>query len=238
MAKNLDSLSPKPGEKIAEVIPPEIVISTPATIQGAQITEADISAAKTPNPDSFESLFPEPSVAIASPPTWIWWVLLVVSSIGLGIVGYRLVNYKVDSFIALSPTPTSQVKSSSALASATPTTSPISTPTPTTTATPTATPTTTPNTIDKSTITMRVLNGTAVNGAATTVKGVLEKAGFSVRTTGNAKTQTYTSTIIYYQTGKLDEAKLVQAALSQYSPTLQESTSVASPDIILVVYGG
>ena len=84
---------------------------------------------------------------------------------------------------------------------------------------------------------MRVLNGTTVSGAAATAKTTLEQAGFTVRTTGNANHQTYTSTVIYYETGDLAQAQSVQQALSGYSPTLEESSSLASPDQVLVVVG-
>jgi hypothetical protein len=258
MAKSLDSLSPnKPGEKSPEVStplsmpvaatpdkpanpapPPAPIEKTDVPMESTAVIDTEATPAEA-NPDSFESLFPEPSVAIAGPPTWIWWMLLIVSSVGLGYIGYKLVNNKVDSFIALSPTPTvvtaksSPTTAATATAVATPT--PASSATPASTVTPAASPTS--SATAKSAITMRVLNGTLVNGAATTVKGVLEKAGFTVRTTGNAKSQSYQSTTIYYQTGNLPEAQQVQAALSQYSPSLAESTSLASPDMILVVYG-
>jgi hypothetical protein len=65
---------------------------------------------------------------------------------------------------------------------------------------------------------------------------VLEQAGFTVSTIGNANNQTYQTTVVYYQTGYLAQAQMVEAALSKYSVSLQES-SIASPDQVLVVMG-
>ena len=69
-----------------------------------------------------------------------------------------------------------------------------------------------------------------------TAQNILEKAGFTVRTIGNAKNQTYESTIIYYQTGQLSNAQKIGKALTSYSITYTES-SLASPDAVLVVIG-
>jgi hypothetical protein len=83
---------------------------------------------------------------------------------------------------------------------------------------------------------MRVLNGTKESGAAGTARTTLTKAGFTVRTIGNAKNQDYTDTYVYYQSGRKAEADQVAAALSSYKPVLQES-SLASPDMVLIVIG-
>ncbi len=255
MAKNLDSLSPaksdkpadKPIEKPAEAAekPADTAAAaTPAPSEPAASAKAaeapaaskdekgekPVDPTASPATDTFESMFPEPSVTIAGPPSWIWWLLLIIASVGLGLVAYRLLNGRVDSWLSLtsSSTPT-------ASASATPTAS--GTPAATATPTPALTTPTPAASIDKSAVTLRVLNGTTKAGIATTIKTTLQDAGFTVRTVGNAKTQNYQSTLIYYQTGKLAEAQAVQSALSQYSPTLEESTTLASPDMILVIYG-
>ena len=246
MPKSLDSLSN--GAKPAK---------TPATEAPAPSTAPEVKAEETLTPiapvspepnketaslatDSFESLFPEPTVAISGPPSWIWWVLLILASIGLGLVGYKLLNSKVDSWLSLSGTASPKA---SAAVTALPTISATSTPEPSSqpTVSPTASlsPTSTPTAgtpLAKSSVTLRVLNGTTTAGAASTVKSLLEKAGYTVKSIGNAHSQTYQSTVIYYQTGRLEEAKLVQTALNSYSATIEEST-LASPDMILVVYG-
>src|ERR1044072_3783560 len=37
--------------------------------------------------DSFDAMFPEPNVAISGPPSWIWWVLLLLATAVLAFVG-------------------------------------------------------------------------------------------------------------------------------------------------------
>lgn len=217
----------------------ETVTSTPAAAAtptaAADATTPTAAAAATPpteNPDSFETLFPEPGIAISGPPSWIWWVLLIVASAVLGVVAYGLAQGKFNGWFGISAkaTPTPSIS-----ASAKPTTTPSASAA--TSATPTATPTASASASTKSSITMRVLNGTKVTGAANGAKSTLEKAGFTVRTIGNANNQDYESTVIYYATGHKADAESVQAALSTYTITLEESTTLANPDMILVVIG-
>lgn len=261
MKKHIDSLSKNKGtepakeEQPIEETPPteeakpatvEKVEPTPATPEAGPteaVTEPG-EAAKAPEgttppeevdkeaagSDSFETLFPEPSVAIAGPPSWIWWLLLIIASAVLGVVGYSLAQGKLNNWFGT----TKATPTASAVAKATATPSTTATPTSSATSTPTTTPTT--NAVVKSAVTMRVLNGTKVTGAAATAKTTLEKAGFTVRTTGNAANQNYTSSYVYYQSGRQAEAEAVKAALSDYSITLEEST-LASPDMVLVVIG-
>jgi len=68
------------------------------------------------------------------------------------------------------------------------------------------------------------------------MKTTLEKDGFTVRTIGNANNQKYTTTTIYYQSGKQAQAQAVADALAPLTTTLQES-SLANPDMVLVVVG-
>lgn len=178
--------------------------------------------------DRFENLFPQPTVSITRPPAWFGWILLVLALAGLGFLGYDLANGRVNQWLSTGePTP---------LATPTPTPEPTATPTPVATPTPTPTATPTPS-LDKTAVSIRVLNGTGAAGAAAAVKADLEKAGFTVRTVGNAKSQTYQKTVLYYRSGKQEEAKAVQAALSRYQSELVESDSLASPDTVLVVSG-
>jgi hypothetical protein len=196
---------------------------TPAT---PSATPATIATSE-PQKDSFEELFPEPRVALGAPPTWLWWVLLLVVSIVLGIVGYALTRHNLKDWLSTNPTPS---PSATAIVTAT------ATPEPTATATPDPTPTATPTTVDNTKVTLRVLNGTTTSGAASKAATILEKSNFKVRTTGNAKTQDYKATIIYYTVGNQAEAEAVQAGLTGYTATLQEST-LASPDMVLVIIG-
>ena len=216
-----------PATPAVETVAPAEAKTEPAT---EPVDAATPAVPGTPaKEDTFEALFPEPSVAIAGPPSWIWWTLLLVASVVLGVLGYGLARNHLNGWLAVAPkaTPTPTVS-----VSATPT----ATPTATASATPTPTPTPTPAALAKKDITLRVLNGTTTTGAAGAAKTILEKDGFTVRTTGNAKTQDYLTTVIYYQTGHEAEAKLVQTGLPTYSTTLTEST-LSNPDMVLVVIG-
>ena len=243
MAKQIDSLSRGPAAAKPADTSGAPAVSTP--FSGASSTPVTATPTKTTEPtpsvetaapgsndgskSEYDQLFPEPSLAVAGPPAWIWWLLLLIASVVVGIVGFKLTGGKVTSWLQSSATP-----KASPLAAATPTPSATATPTPTATATatPVATPTPTPSA--KASISLRVLNGTTIAGAASKAKATLENDGFTVRTTGNATHQTYTSTVIYYQTGQLTAAQQVAASLSAYSPALEEST-LANPDNVLVV---
>jgi outer membrane biosynthesis protein TonB len=216
-----------PADAKPEDLKPLAEVKTPA-----ETPEAEAAAPEETTPpvdgkaESFDSLFPEPSVVMSGPPGWIWWLLLILGAAGLGFLAFDMYRGKIDDWLSVNSTPTP-----TAVASV------IPTETPTTAATVTPTPTTTATSIDKSTVTLRVLNGTATTGAASTMKTTLEKEGFTVRTIGNAKTQNYSVTTIYYQEGREAEAKLVQTALGSTKTDLQQST-LANPDMVLVVVGG
>ena len=179
--------------------------------------------------ENFDSMFPEPSIKISGPPSWIWWAVLVGASVILGVAGITIARQNISSWLGSSPTPTTVPTIAT-------TSTPVATATPVPTAAPTSTPTATASTVVKKSVTLRVLNGTTVTGAAGTVSNILEKAGFTVRTSGNAKNQTYTTSYVYYQKGKEAEAQEVAKSLTNYSPVIEEST-LAAPDNILVVVG-
>lgn len=241
MKKSMDSLSKTDVKNTTEIA------------SDSQKTEIEPMAQdlgeSLPPKDSYDSLFPEPTIAIEPPPQWIWWVLLIIGSIGLGFVGFKLVNGGLNNWLTPSPAPSvsvstspvatsspSKLASPSASATPTPSATPSSSATPSPSATPSSNPTASPTPDPKSSLKIRILNGTTIAGKAATAKTTLTKAGYTVRLIGNASAQNYTSSIIYYQTGKLADAQAIQTALPAYSFTLEES-SLVSPDNILVIIG-
>lgn len=101
----------------------------------------------------------------------------------------------------------------------------------------TTTPETTaaPN-IDKASVTIEVLNGNGLKGSADTVRDALVTAGFKVAKVANAAKFSYTSTIIYYKTGKEAEATSIKENLSSRTCTLELSDTIAkSYDVVVVV---
>ena len=246
----MDSLSPaKPGtpEPVPAVSTPLTQAVAPASpvvtapIEPSATGDQSLAAEAvpvTPVTENFDALFPEPAAAIAGPPRWIWWILLVIGSAFLGVAAYGLLNNRVGSLLS-SATPT-PVASLPATAQPSPTpkvtaiAAPISTPAPS--PIPTPSPAASAAAVTKTAVTLRVLNGTTVAGAASKAKASLEAAGFTVQQTGNATNQTYDSTVIYYQSGRSAEAKAVQTALSGYTTSLEQST-LADPSMVLVVIG-
>ncbi|MEK9156282.1 MAG: LytR C-terminal domain-containing protein [Patescibacteria group bacterium] len=92
-------------------------------------------------------------------------------------------------------------------------------------------------TIDKGQVTVRVLNGNGIKGSAQSVSQTIKQAGFKIAGVSNAANFNYVKTIIYHQTGKENEAKLVQETLSGRETELTLSDTVADDNNIVVVVG-
>lgn len=92
-------------------------------------------------------------------------------------------------------------------------------------------------TVDKSSVKVRVLNGNGRSGEANLISQALKDDGFVNITTGNAAGR-YSTTVIYYNTGKLAEAKAVEKVVSsKYEPTLKEDSSIAKTNDVVVALG-
>lgn len=218
--------APAAEEKAAEET--HVTESEPAA-SPAEVPTVVPPVSPSAKPEGFD-LFPEPSVVVTGPPTWLWWLLLVAGAGALGFLAYDLTRGRIDNWLASdSPTPTPTVSASSS-PEASPSASASAT------ATPTPSPSSSATTVDKAKVTLRVLNGTTQAGAAAATKTTLEKAGFTVKSIGNAKSQNYTKTYVYYASGKKAEGEAVLAALADSAAVLEEST-LASPDMVLVVFG-
>lgn len=113
---------------------------------------------------------------------------------------------------------------------------PESSPTPETIATPSPIPTPSSK-LDLSKYPISVLNGSGIAGEAGKVKTILETAGFTVSSTGNAKTYDFTKTEISVKTGV--EADFVQAIVTALGKTYQledpKTASTQSASIIITV---
>jgi hypothetical protein len=82
-----------------------------------------------------------------------------------------------------------------------------------------------------------VVNGNGRSGEAQLMKEALEEDGFVNITVGNALSR-YATTVIYYNSGKLEEAQAVEKIVSnKYQTTLLESPSVTKDNDVLVALG-
>jgi len=150
---------------------------------------------------------------------------LVLKYVGLLPKDKPETTEKTETYTSTSSTATSETPTASTESTAT-------------TTTPTATtPVVTTPTIDKASITLSVLNGNGIKGSAETVSQTLKTAGFNPTKVANAKTFSYTSTYIYYQTGKATEAGLVATALAGRTIVQQLSDAIAGNYNVLVVVG-
>jgi len=111
--------------------------------------------------------------------------------------------------------------------------------TPSATATPQASPTSSPSgTVDISKLKVSVLNGSGIAGEAGKVKALLETAGFTVTSTGNAATYDYTKTIIKAKS-TVDAATLKKVKDALFETYLvgenQTLTASSATDIQVIV---
>ncbi len=141
---------------------------------------------------------PEPAVGFPDPrpsrqssssfPKWIFAVIGLVVILAAG--GFFL--YQSSTSTTTNPTPSPFVSGLDVLP--TPTETPMTTVTPVASATPSSTPSST----QKSTVSIEIQNGTGTTGDAAVAKSLLEKAGYTKLSTGNADSQTATGTTVQY----------------------------------------
>jgi hypothetical protein len=92
---------------------------------------------------------------------------------------------------------------------------------------PTSSPTATPETeADLSKIKIKILNGSGIKGEAGKVQNLLEKAGFVIASTGNAKTYDYTETIIQAK------SSVSEAFLTKLKSTLVKTYAVGKNETL------
>ncbi|MGW5261159.1 LCP family protein [Microbispora sp. NPDC004025] len=97
-----------------------------------------------------------------------------------------------------------------------------------------ATPTTSPTalTIPPGRISVKVLNGTSVNGLGATTKARLVEAGFMVPSTpGNTARRDFATTVVRYPPGREDSARTVAAAIP--GAELREQADVTGIEVVV-----
>jgi hypothetical protein len=99
---------------------------------------------------------------------------------------------------------------------------------------PAETPAEAPATVDPSTVSVLVLNGSRISGLAVSAKGELQAAGFTVTGTGNADDADHTQTLVRYTTG--DEAQAASVA-AQIAGSVTEVDDTLTPGTVQLVLG-
>lgn len=90
--------------------------------------------------------------------------------------------------------------------------------------------------IDKSKITIKILNGNGISGSAGAVKDQLVQAGFIVDKVANAYNFKYENSIVYFNTGMNVEAELIKTTLSdRQCEVVNDDSVVGNYDIVIVV---
>lgn len=88
--------------------------------------------------------------------------------------------------------------------------------------------------IDKSQITIKILNGTGKNNAASQAQDELKKTGFKITETGTTK-NIYANSIIYYNSSKEKEASLLSENIEN-KPKIEEDNNITNNfDLVYVI---
>lgn len=172
----------------------------------------------TPFPESQPPAvsFPDPkplrdNSSSSSFPKWIIAVVGLVIILSLG--GFFL--YQSSSTTDIEPTPTPFVSGIDALPE------PSDTPIPT--KSPAPTPSATPSSLERTSVSIEVQNGTGTTGDAAVAKAAIDKAGYTKVKTGNATTQTATTTTLSYSSDVpasvvLEVSKALEAVFGSVTP--------------------
>jgi hypothetical protein len=93
--------------------------------------------------------------------------------------------------------------------------------------------------LDPSTIEVAVLNGTSVSGAAESVAGTVEQAGFQIGNVANATEQTSAESAVLFADGARRAAREVgrELSISQLEPLDPETQSLAGTADVAVIVG-
>jgi LCP family protein required for cell wall assembly len=91
--------------------------------------------------------------------------------------------------------------------------------------------------VDPQTVSLSVLNGTLKSGEAGTTASALAKFGYQT-SSGNAPTQSYNQTWVYYARGEAKAAADVAHILGKNPPTAPLPAQIASAEDVVVVLGG
>lgn len=194
---------------------------------------------------SFQSLEQSPAPSIPrsrkGPPVLIPIIIILV----VAVFGVNKLFFSKKTGEEPIPTPTEEItETESPIPTSIPQDSPTPTkkPTPTPTITPTPKPTTNPvdkeTGLDRSKLSIEVLNGSGVAGTAGKARDLLKDLGYNVTSVGNADNFDYEKTVIEVKSAKSDYLPLLKKDLSQdysFGTTSAALSTTASADARVIV---
>ncbi|MFA6081974.1 MAG: LytR C-terminal domain-containing protein [Patescibacteria group bacterium] len=216
----------KPEHSQSVAVKPEIDEDEPKAPTIPRATAEMAPAQKIP---PAQSIMP-PVIKSSKKQKWITAFLSIILISLLALLVSQAVIFYNNSQTTTTASPST---TTSATPTATGTATPSISPSTTTTATPSSTA------LTKASVTVKVLNGGGVTGAATKASTVITAAGFTVSSTANAKSYSYTTSYVYYKNAnEKDLATELAAALTGYSVTAKVDATMATSDTELVVVIG
>ncbi len=170
-------------------------------------------------------------------------IVVVVLLIGALLGGLYFLGAKQKSSQSVTPTPT-QVPTQTPMPTATPsaTLSPSPTRKPTavptkSVPTPTKAATTTSGALQRSDLSLAVLNGSGVSGAAKEMSSYLSGLGYAIKTVGNADNENYAGITVRVKKSKSDYLSLLKSDIAKKSASVSASVSDTIGDDAEVIVG-
>ncbi len=200
-----------PAEKPILVTEAENAPESPVADQTAAETQAEtVAKDDTLSATDNAQIFGPQPVEVGKSNKKIFWILIIVFTLlgaTAGGVGIYLQNRGSK---ALTPSPTLE-------AAASPTPTPVVD-------------------LDKKAVTIQILNGSGITGAAKTAQDYLEGQGYTVSAVGNADTQDFQNTVIAIKADKKDYfAQLKKALAAKYTVEDQADTVASSVNYDVVI---
>ncbi len=163
--------------------------------------------------------------------SWLWFLLTLATLVALLYLGFRYISkYKpINSNTKIEiPERENSISQNAPNAQAASTSDQETKPT----EQPSATETKTPE-IDKSTISIQILNASGQIGSAAIAQNILLNNGFKLITIDTADS-VYNSTVIYYKNSQ-DKAKMIADTLNDYQTSIEQSNELGDYDIWVII---
>ena len=174
----------------------------------------------------------------------IYIIAFILVLVVLGLIGWQFMGSSTNSEEEITPTPTEfqiptdtpeptqteeENKDENADEEITPTKAPSATPRPT------QNPVDSASGLDRSDLSIEVVNGRGVGGAAAKAADTLRVKGYSIASTGNADNSNYEETVIEVKSGNSKFLELLKKDLSGYTIGSTSATFSGSADARVII---